>query len=471
MTMERGGIVAVLAAMATVGLSGCSSGVTLGATGTPVAAKTTTAQVLITDAPADQVIALGLTVNSIRLFDAAGKYADVLTAPVTIEASHLDAVLEPLRAALSIPQDTYTSATITVSNPSVTYIDPTTRRPVQATATLTSGTDTITFNSPITVSSTSASLCFDLLVGQSVLLTGTTAAVTPTFNVTSVPLAGYPTNGGNGRFNDVFGSFVSYSGATLTVQTTNGTQVAITTDSNTMYQGFASLGALTVGELLDVDVAQQPAGALLAVRIHIAPANAANELIGPVTAVTGSPATSFTLTARQWLGGGTGGTTAGTAYTVAVTGATTFSIGPQLAPQLGTLTGLPFTPVFTAARLTPGQNVAVEASTISGTTAAATTVSLVPQTVDGTVTAIGQSGGFTVYTVTLPSGSALASLSGATTVTAYSNANTQFWSGTGTVAVGSTVRFNGLLFNDAGTLRLVGAECSGQPGTAPPQHH
>lgn len=469
MTGETVGRAAWLAAtVVSVALSGCSSSVVGTQPGSSaVSGAMTRTQALITDAPADQVIALGLTVNSIRLFDSAGKYADVLTAPVTIEASHLEAVQEPLRAALNIPQDTYTSAVITVSSPTVVYVDPTTHKPVQAAATLTSGTDTITFSSPITVSSTSAPLCFDLLVGQSVALTGTSAAVTPMFNVFTIPLAGYPSNGGNGRLNDIFGSFVSYSGTTLTVQTTNGTQVAITTDSNTVYQGFASPGALTLGELLDVDVAHQTNGSLLALRVHVAPANAANELIGPVTATTGSPATSFALTARQWLGGGTTGTTAGTAYTVTVTSATTFSIGPQL----GTLTGLPFTPTFTAATLIPGQNVAVQASAISGTTATASTVSLVPQTVSGTVAAIAQSGGFTVYTVTLASGSALESLSGATTVTVYSNASTQFWNSTGTVAVGSSVRFNGLLFNSGGTLRLVGAECSGQPGQAPSQHH
>ena len=461
-------------ATASLILSGCSSTalntLASGSSAVAVTGNPTMTQTLITDAPSDQVLALGITVNSIRLFDASGNYADVLTTPVTIEASHLDAVQEPLRAPLNIPQDTYTSALITVSAPTVTYVDPTTHKPVAATVTLASTTDTVTFASPITVTATSAPLCFDLLVAQSVVLSGTTATVTPDFAVTSItvpPNATSATNAKSGRLNDVFGSVVSVSGTSITVLTPNGTSVTVTTSTSTNLQGFTSLASLTAGQLIDIDVAQQTTGTLLALRIHLASINPANQLVGPVTATTGKPATSFTLAARQWLGSATASAAAGTSYTVNITGSTTFSTDAGT----GSLPTLPFTPTFSAATLSAGQNVAVVTSALTGTTATASTITLVPQTVGGTVVSIATlPSGLTAYTITLPTSSALGNLTGASTVVVYSNSTTQFMNATA-IAVGSTVRFNGLLFNDAGTLRLLSGACSDGEPQAPPQRH
>ena len=467
-TQRFGQALTLTATLASLVLYGCSAGGNLASLPgtTPVTGATTITQALITDAPNDQVLALGLTINSIRLFDAAGKYADVLTSPTTIEASHLDAVQEPLRAALNIPQGTYTSALITVSSPTVFIVDATTHKPVQATATLTATTDTVTFSTPITVTATSTPICFDLLVAQSVVITGTTAAVTPTFNVTQIPLAQHPTNSGNGRLDDVFGSLTSVTGTSFTLLTASGTQLVIATDTNTTFQDVSGLSALTTGQLLDVDVAQQTSGTLLALRVHLVHATVANELIGPVSAVVGKPATSFTQIARQWVGPGTTATSAGTSYTVNVTGSTAFST----AAQFGSLPTLPFASAFSASTIFAGQNVAVTASTITTRGVTATAVTLIPQTVGGTVTAIASSGGFTVYTVALATGSALGNLTGATSVLVYTNNNTQFVSPTA-VIVGSTVRFNGLLFSDGGTLRLLGGFCADHEATAPPQRH
>jgi hypothetical protein len=455
-------------------LSGCSSNAVNSLTGSssavPATGNPTMTQTIITDAPNDQVLALGLTVNSIRLFDASGVYADVLTAPVTIEASHLDAVQEPLRAPLNIPQDTYTSALITVSNPTVVYVDPTTHKPVKATVTLAASTDTVTFASPITVSATSKPICFDLLVAQSVSLSGSSATVTPDFAITTInvpPSATAATNAQNGRVNDILGAVVSTTASSLTVTTPNGSSVTVATSSSTILQGFTSLANLTAGQIVDIDVAQQNTGTLLALRIHIDAQNPTNQLVGPLTSTTGSPVTSFDLTARQWLGASTAATTAGTSYTIAVNSSTTFSTDAGMGP----LPVLPFTPTFSATTLSPGQNVAVVTSAISGTTATAASVTLVPQTIGGTVSAISAlPSGLTVYTVTLPSGSALGNLTGATTLMVYSNSNTQFMNAA-TIVVGSTVRFNGLLFNDSGTLRLLGGACSDPEPSAPPQKH
>jgi len=461
---------AVWTTVAALVAAGCSNGsVTNGGSTISSSLAKTSTPMLVTDAPADQVLSLSMTVESIVLTDSAGKTMTVLSTPVPIEASHLDAVQEPLLPPLNIPQDTYVSATITVASPVVVYIDSTTGKPVTADATLANASDTVTFSSPIVVSATSAPICFDVLVAQSVAITGTGSSavvtVTPTFNITQVPLAATPTNGNNGKVSGIVGQVVSVSGTTLTIDQPNGQQLALTTNSATQLQGFTALSSLTAGELVNVDVAQQASGTLLAVRISLISATAKSLFIGPVTAETGSPVTSFTQLVRQPLGPQAPSTTTGSSYTVDVTGSTTFG----LAPQMGTLPALPFTPAFTAATLFAGQNVAVAATSVTGTTVTAESVTLAPQTVDGTIAAVTTSGGLTVYTVTLPSQSALGTLTGVSTVTVYVGTMTQAMNAT-PPAVGSTVRFNGLLFKNGSSLAMVaGASCD-PPPAAPPQH-
>jgi hypothetical protein len=153
-------------------------------------------------------------------------------------------------------------------------------------------------------------------------------------------------------------------------------------------------------------------------------------------------------------GPGLNSTNIGTTYTVTTGSSTVFAI----APQFVSLAGLPFTPTFTSANLTAGQTVAVTTSALSGTTATAADVYLAPQTVDGTVTAISSSGSYDIYTLTLASGSAFTSLSGASTVTVYASSATAAMN-SATIAVGSQVRFNGLIFNDSGTFRMVAGVC------------
>ena len=103
------------------------------------------------------------------------------------------------------------------------------------------------------------------------------------------------------------------------------------------------------------------------------------------------------------------------------------------------------------------------ATGISGNTATATAVDLIPQTLGGTVSAVTTSGNYTAYTLTLASGSAFTTLSGATSVTVYTSSATVGPVGVAappTIGVGSTVRFNGLVFNlGAGKFAMV-AGCS-----------
>lgn len=460
------GTMAVAAMCVAVTLTtGCTSSVSGGLNQTIASnAASTMTQTLVTDGPGDQILALGLTVDSIVLTDAKGASTTVLSTPTPVEVSHLDAVAEPLLPPMKIPQDTYVSATIVVANPVVVYVDPTTKKPVTAGAVLSAASTTVTFNSPIVVGANAAPVVFDILVGPSVAISGTTVTVTPTFDVRQIPLNAQPTNGNNGKVNGVIGAVVSVSGSSLVIADPKGTQLTLATDSNTVFQGFNALSDLTAGQIVDADVAQQSNGSLLATRIHLCAAKGQNLLLGPVTAETGTPVTSFSQLVRQPMGPGS--TATGTTYTVSTTSSTTFG----LAPQMGTLPTLPFTAAFNASTMFAGQNVAVATASLTGTTAVAASVTLAPQTVGGTVSAVASSGGFTTYTVMLPTGSALGSLTGVSSVVVYVNNAAQMTNST-PIAVGSTVRFNGLLFKDAGTLRMLAGMACDAAGNAPPQHH
>jgi len=93
----------------------------------------------------------------------------------------------------------------------------------------------------------------------------------------------------------------------------------------------------------------------------------------------------------------------------------------------------------------------------------ATTIALLPQTINGTVSAIGSEGGFTTYTVTLApydlfptlavQGGQTTLLMSPNTVLVYADSDTQMLN-TSPIAVGSVARFYGLVFNDNGTLRM-----------------
>jgi hypothetical protein len=112
-----------------------------------------------------------------------------------------------------------------------------------------------------------------------------------------------------------------------------------------------------------------------------------------------------------------------------------------------------------------GQNISAFTSGILNSQSAenVTTMTLAPQTLNGTVTAISNSNGFQVYTVALApydmiptlqqSTAATNRLQNPATIIVYADANTQLLN-SAPISVGSVVRFTGLLFDDNGTLRM-----------------
>ena len=318
----------------------------------------------------------------------------------------------------------------------------------------------------MTINNITTSLLVDYLVANSVTISGSTVTVTPAFNVAAVPIPQQPTNGTNGLQCGIKGEVTAIGTNEFTLTNGSGTALTINVSSSTQYQGLSGFSALAVGALVEVDTQTESNGTLLALRVNEQgppPATGGTPLemlVGPVTALTGTPVTSFTEVVRQQIGSGATGSSIQT-DTVTVNSATTF----QLPPRLGNVTGgaSPFAPTFTASTMFAGQVVSVATTGVTSNAATAVSVTLSPQTVDGTIASIATASGYTAYTVTLNSAGWLATLTGQTTVTVYTNDNVQQVNSTAP-AVGDTARFNGFLFNSSGKLVLIACVQADGPG-------
>lgn len=446
-------------------VAGCTAANNFTGNGTTINSATTPMPFSITDAPSDQVVAASLTLNTVVLTDQKGQTVSILSAPLTFEAAHLDAVQEPLFTP-AIPQDTYTSITLTYSSAQVAYIDPASKQLVLATGTLANTSQIFTFSTPIAVKDTTTSLIVDFLVANSISISGSTVTVTPQFHIAPAPVAATPTNSTNGLLTGIKGKISAVGTNQFTLTNPEGLSVVVNVNSGTQYQGLSGFSALAVGALVEVDVAIQSNASFLALRVEqqVPPNATAELLVGPVTAVTGSPATSFIQVVRQQIGPAATATPV-QKDTITVTGTTQFVLPGQFANMV--TAGVPFSPAFNASTLFAGQAVAVQTNNLSGNAATAQTVFLAPQTVAGTITggvAPTCAGCWGQLTLTLPSGSWLATVTGQSTVTVILPAGIQALPGA-TAATSSVVRFNGFLFKNGGVLTLVAVVEGPPPGT------
>jgi hypothetical protein len=140
----------------------------------------------------------------------------------------------------------------------------------------------------------------------------------------------------------------------------------------------------------------------------------------------------------------------------------------QISGQLPNLQNLPFTARFDASTVVAGQNVYLSSLALApNKPIPATTITLMPQTVNGTVSGVSSSGNYQVYTVALASYDLFPNLaiqSGQSivlndpgTIVVYVDSNTQMLN-SAPLVTGSGLRFNGLIINDGGTLRMACAQ-------------
>jgi hypothetical protein len=448
--------------------TGCGGG---GGGGTTL--KGNTAVVLVATSTAnDQLSQFPLALKSLTLTSKSGATVTLISAPVSAEFIHLNGNLEPL-ATVSIPEDVYTSASAVEGGTAPVCVGPESASGgiLIDGAINGPGTQPVTVNlpQPITVSGSAMGLVLNLQVSQSAPFSGSCVPnlevpVAPVFNLTPMIIAAQPANSTNGKALGLEGVIdsVGASGDSFAVKSTVGYwngypptwQVAA--NGSTAFQGVGNSAGLSAGMPVDMDVAIEPDGSLLATRVAVYDTDTSNLSFssGQITFEAPSESEVYGLTA-QFAGD------LPSMSDIFGYGNATFNTSGQFT----NVPSLPFAASFNATNTVAGQNILVNANAPSEDgfpplPLPAATMTLLPQTLDGTVSAISTQGGFTAYSVALASYDLFpflstqpgqTTLTNPNTVTVYADSNTQML---GAPAVGGVFRFYGLVFDDNGTLKM-----------------
>ena len=447
--------------LAFLGCGGSSSSTMASTTPAPSAPNATKLQVSLGDAPADWIMAFGMTVNSITLTGSGGNTVNVMPTASSMEMVQTMATVQPI-SSVTVPQGTYTQAMVSFSAVTMGYLDPATHAYTQKTM---AGpyTATVPFSPAMTVGASPMALSFDMNMGASVAKDAAgNITISPVMTASMGSAAGTGTNPWQGTMQHQIGAVAAVSGSTFTMGSMMGAQqLSFMTNASTRFTGtgFSGIGTMATGMLVAVDAALQPDGSYMAQRVESMGVGATGMMGGGVvTSITGNPATQITMAANAGQGGGMMVSAIAGTLTVTIPAATPYSVDASGVD----LTGLPFSPVFDAASLSKGQRVEV----VSGSgmmgggmmggqgTLTASQVRLQQQGFHGTVSGYTLTGSQASFLLTLPADSAFTTLTGATTIQVYQQAGTQLH---GLTAIANTneVVARGLLFKDGSTYRLV----------------
>jgi hypothetical protein len=374
----------------------------------------------------------------------------------------------------TLPQDTYTSATVAVGGAEFTCVTLDTDGGVQV-STFAYGYVqapfvTVSLPTPISVTGDSMGLTLRMLIQQSAILSscsgGASYAIRPTFTLNSFDIANAPPGSASNKVLSLEGAVTAVSGTSGSFEVQRpanmsepATSLKVSIDAGTALQGIDGLASLEVGMFVDLDGAIQADGSVLATRVSVADSAAVDVRRGPIVSVINQSIPIVYI--RPIEGQGKDGLVDVESYDFS---STTFHISDQLS----NVQRLPFAATFNAANMVPGQNVYLSSPafvTCCGGQyyAPATTITLMPQTIDGTVLGSGVSGNFTVYAVELSNYDLFASLAvqpaQSTLLTqpdqvqVYVDSSTRMLN-SDPVAIGGTLRFYGLVLNDQGVLRM-----------------
>jgi len=473
-------IVPIAIVVAVAITTGCGSGGT--SSGGPKLTGNTSVTLVVSSTANNELSRFGIGLTGITLTNQSGKTVTLFATPQgtdqVSEFIHVNGGADPLLT-VSVPQDVYTAATVDVGR---SYFACVTRVPAGGIEIHFFGYGTTSDNapqtnvtvdlpSPITISGDSMGLSLDLQVAQSATYSSCydpngqyTFSIQPTFALSPLTFSSQPTNPRNGKVRQLGGQIgaIGTSGNSLTLALPEGPRnLSINANGNTVYQGVGSFSGLAVGMFLDMDVAIQRDGSLLASRIAVADPVAVDMLKGSVLFVSPyqpaipEPSAEFFNQASQ------GAEPIPLAWPYG-TASSLF----QISGEIHNLQSLPFVAAFDGSNMVAGQQVFVSSQSTqinAGVDPVATTITLMPQTINGTVVASAASGNFTDYTVSLASYNLFPTLAvqpGQTTLLAnpsqvevYVDSNTQKIN-TQPLAPGNTLRFYGLVFNDNGTLRM-----------------
>ena len=443
-------------------LSGCGAGTTKTVAGTGA-----NIHVLAASTLNDAVSSYTIGITSLTLVSSSGQMISLISAPVRAEFIHLNGTGEPITT-VQVPPGTYSSAAITVGDYSALCVGLSDAGGLQGNGILGVGQPaniSINLPQPITVTGDSMNITLDLSLNGSC----ESQSARQSFALVAGSDVPQPIDSILGKLTALQGVIksVNTNGTSFTVISLEGLddQAGVSptwtvgSNSNTAFQGIAGASGLLAGMPVEMDATVQPDGSLSASRIAVYDAKTDNLTLwsGPLMSVDSSTQ-SITALGRVSTGIIPGGQ---------MTPLDASHANFQISGQFTNLAGLPFAPTFNAANMVPGQNVDLtfhQASYPSGSNLPAiSTLTLVPQTINGTITATGTSGGFTTYTVWLATNDLFSSLSfqyggnnllsTPRVVVVYVDQGTQTLNAQ-PLAVGSLLRFNGLVFNDNGVLRL-----------------
>ena len=443
-------------------LAGCAGGNSANPPGTPVSQSAQVA-LLVSSTADDRVTSFNLTLTGITLTTATGASVPLLMRPASAEFIQLNGTAAPLLTT-TVAAGTYTRATATVGAANFScgtlLADGSLDGSTFAYGATPAAQVKVNLPSPIVVSDSNLTFTLDLQESASVQFGGCAGGATqaysinPTFDLTAATATAIPALvNQQGVVNSVdvaTGTFVEGSGE-FPVQT-------VSTNGSTQFEGVSSLSDVTQGMPIDFDLSLQADGSLLATRVEVLDSTATN--LGLATGYVGflsNAQPTLNLITRNSQGFGS--------FSSPLTGIVPYSFGQaafNVAGPPSLLLGLPFTPAFTASTMVPGQLVTITTHTQTLNPGPvylpATTVTLVPQTLNGTVTATGTEGQFQVSTLKLASydlSPTLAVQAGQTVSLTQPNTVTIYMPLGQTAVVSGLARVTGLLFNDQGTLRMV----------------
>ena len=461
-------------------LAGGCGGTSNGAPPRPPPPGNTSVTLLLSSTANDQLSQFNINLSSLSLTSQTGKTVNLFTTDQNPEFIHLNGKVEPL-VTVSIPQDVYTAANIAVGDSTFTCLtlNPSGGLVLSIFAYLNVQTPTtVNLPSPVRISGSTMVLSLNLQVSQSAsfpsqcYVTGIVPfSITPTFNLTEIPLAPHIVEPGiHGRVVSVNPSNNSFTlalaGGILTPSnpaSADGQQVSFSSNDKTVYQGIGGFSSLTAGQLIEMDATMQPTGSQFATRIALQDTEPTNlsVMTGPVLQVASGAPVMFSFGQQDqgylWTSGRAGN-------------AMPYSFGDAdfRIADVANLQNLPFVPRFDAATMFAGQN--VYASTHATQLLnypiyfPATTLTLIPQSINGTILGIVSNGGSsTSYRVALEPYELIPTLAvqaGQTTVltdpteaNVYVDTHTRMRN-TNSLVLGSVARFNGLVFNDNGVVRM-----------------
>jgi hypothetical protein len=424
-----------------------------------------------------------MELDEISLTNAGGKTVTIFNTPTDVDFIPANGGASPL-VTVSVPQDVYTSAAVNVRIPrfSYTFVDP------EGTVNFASDEDgfgttpaVVVLKQPITISGTALGLALDLQASPSGTFSApgsnqTSFTINPTFNLTPFAITAPATSPLNGKCIGLTGRVTAFDieANTITVSLAGDgstTKVAIppftaALNGATQFQGIPSAASLSIGTFVDMDIALQPDASYTATRIEVQDAAAKDVTSGQLAQVAPSDNYIQPMSTQQ-QGDQLASQPVGLGAPYVYTDSTVFSTSARF-PNLKEL---PFEAVFNKSTLAAGQKVSVGSLSISyyfptPGYSRASSLTLIPQVVDGAVTAVLNSGSYTVYTIQLASYDPIVQLNspaGAKVNTLLPSANvvhvyvdsTTSLLNTTAFEIGATFRFEGLLFSDNGVLRLV----------------